>query len=381
MSKTPRRLFLLAAAMMTSLQAASPEIEAVSKAMKQQVEAKEIAGAVTLVGDAETTLHLSATGMADVAEAKPMKEDSVFWIASMTKPITATAVMMMHEQKLLSVDDPVAMYLPEFRNLKDSAGNDVTITIAQCLIHSSGLSDLTAEESKGILTLEKLSPVIAGKPVKFAPGSKWEYCQSGINTAARVVEVVSGQPFAEFLDEKLFKPLGMNDTTFYPSEEQAARLAKTYKRTSEGNLEPVELPMGIPSAATRYPAANGGLFSTASDYAKFASMILRGGSSGDKRFLKEESVKKMTSVQSGDLATGFTPGNAWGLGWCVVREPQGPSEALSPGSFGHGGRFGTQAWIDPVKKRFYLFLVQHDFPNSDASEPRRLFQNAAVPKP
>ncbi|RYD33423.1 MAG: class A beta-lactamase-related serine hydrolase, partial [Verrucomicrobiaceae bacterium] len=138
----------------------------------------------------------------------------------------------------------------------------------------------------------------------------------------------------------------------------------------------------LPSLKNRYPMANGGLFSTAGDYAKFAQMILNGGELGGKRYLKEETVKLMTGVQSGNLSPGFTPGNAWGLGWCIAREPQGITEALSPGSFGHGGLFGTQAWIDPVKKRIYLLLIQRaNFSNqggSDGSEFRRQFQNAAA---
>jgi CubicO group peptidase (beta-lactamase class C family) len=123
------------------------------------------------------------------------------------------------------------------------------------------------------------------------------------------------------------------------------------------------------------------LFSTAEDYARFAQMILRGGESGGHRFLKEATVKQMTTVQSGDLITGFTPGNAWGLGWCIVREPQGVTAALSPGTYGHGGLFGTQAWIDPVKGRIYLLFIQRaNFTNqggSDGSDIRRDFQNAA----
>lgn len=385
MTKNPGALILFAVAMMGSLHAASPVMEDVSIRMKKFIEEKEIAGSVTVVTDGDKILSLSADGMADIGEKKPMAEDSLFWIASMSKPITATAVMMMQEEGLLSVDDPVAKYLPEFRQLKDDAGKEVVITIKQCLTHSSGLSDLTAAETNGVTTLEQLSPLIVAKPVKFAPGSRWAYCQTGINTAARIVEVVSGKSFPEFLDERLFKPLDMKDTSFYPTEEQAVRLAKSYKRTVAGELEKAPLPFldgNLPTPQNRYPMANGGLFSTGGDYAKFARMILRGGQFGDKRFLKEESVRLMTTVQSGDLETGFTPGNSWGLGWCVVREPQGPSEALSPGSFGHGGMFGTQAWIDPVKKRAYILLVQRaDFPNSDASEVRRGFQNAAAPKP
>ena len=226
-------------------------------------------------------------------------------------------------------------------------------------------------------------PLIVAKPVKFQPGTKWEYCQTGINTAARVVEVVSGEDFPSFLEKHLFGPLGMKDTTFYPGAAQEARLATSYTRSEGGELAKAGLMFLGNKPITsreRYPRANGGLFSTAADYGKFARMILRGGELDGRRYLKEESVKQMSTVQSGDLKTGFTPGNGWGLGWCVVREPQGVSAALSPGSFGHGGAYGTQAWIDPVKNRAYVMLVQRaNFPNSDGSTVRQAFQEAAAP--
>ena len=355
---------------------------AIKKAMADFIAAREISGAVTLVADGNNIFHLSADGLADIENQAPMATDSVFWIASMSKPVTGTAVMMMHEEGKLSVDDPVSKYLPEFKNLKDAAGNPVTVTIQQCLTHSSGLSDLKPDEERGVKTLAELTPLVAAKPVKFAPGSKWEYCQSSINTAARIVEVVSGKSFPEFLQERLFTPLGMKDTTFYPNSGQAARLASPYKRTADGKLEKSAIAFLGGKSATdpdRYPRANGGLFSTAGDYVKFAQMILRGGESGGKRFLKPETVQQMTTVQSGDLVTGFTPGNGWGIGWCVTREPQGVSAALSPGSFGHGGAYGTQVWIDPVKQRIDLLMIQRaDIGNSDGSEIRREFQNAAI---
>lgn len=376
------KLLALAAALLAPLHAAPPVMAAVDAAMKSFVEARDIAGAVTLVADENEILHLSAVGFSDLEARSPMSTDAVFWIASMTKPITATAVMMMQEEGKLSVDDPVSKYLPEFADLKDAAGNPVTITLKQCLTHSSGLSELSPDEAARITTLAELTPLVAAKPVQFAPGSKWQYCQTGINTAARVVEVVSGKTFPDFLQERLFSPLGMKDTSFYPAAEAAARLANSYKRSDGGELEKVDLFFlngKSPSEKSHYPMANGGLFSTATDYSKFARMILRSGEFDGKRYLKPESVKQMTTVQSGDLVTGFTPGNAWGLGWCIVREPQGVSEALSPGSFGHGGVFGTQAWIDPAENRIYILMVQRaNFPNSDASLVRRAFQNAAA---
>ncbi len=231
-------------------------------------------------------------------------------------------------------------------------------------------------------TLAEAIPFFLEQPVAFEPGSQWRYCQSGINTAARIVEVVSGQSFPDFLQTRLFGPLEMKDTTFYLNDEQASRLATSYRRTDTGELEAVPvflLNRMPPTSRDRMPHANGGLFSTARDYSKFCQMILDDGEANGKRFLKPESVRQMTTVQSGNVKTGFTPGNGWGLGWCVVRAPQGVTEMLSPGTFGHGGAFGTQGWIDPKTKRVYVLIVQRsNFPNSDDSPVRRGFQEAAA---
>jgi CubicO group peptidase (beta-lactamase class C family) len=358
-------------------------IPGVTLAIDEAIRAKEIAGAVTLVADADKIYHFAAAGMANIAESKTLKTDSLFWIASMTKPITGTAIMMLEEQGLLKLSDPVAKFLPEFQQLKDAAGQPVTVTIQQCLTHTSGLSELPAEVENELNSLAQLTPLVAALPVKFPPASKWSYCQSGINTAARIVEVISGQPFPEFLQQRLFTPLGMIDTTFYPNSEQLSRLAQAYKRTAAGELEATDICfMGGKSIASkqRYPRANGGLFSTAADYLRFAQMMMRGGDYGGTRILKPESVSQMTSILTSDLLAGFTPGIGWGLGWNVVREPQGVSAMLSPKSYGHGGAYGTQIWIDPAKQRIYLLLVQRsNFPNADASEVRRAFQFAAQP--
>lgn len=363
--------------------AAFAEVDpAISAAMDKMIAAKEISGAVTLVADSDKTIHLGANGFADLESKASMEADALFWIASMSKPITGTAVMMMQDAGKLSVDDPVSKYLPEFKGLKDADGKEIVVTLKHCLTHSSGLAEVTPQESGDIATLKDLMPLIVAKPVQFAPGSKWQYCQTGINTAARIVEVVSGESFPGFLDKHLFQPLGMENTTFYPTEDQAKRLAVSYKRNAAGELEKTDLMFLGNKPITshdRYPRANGGLFSTAGDYEKFARMILRGGELDGKRYLSEKAVKQMTTVQSGDLKTGFTPGNGWGLGWCIIREPQGVSEALSPGTFGHGGAYGTQAWIDPVKKRIHLLLIQRaDLPNSDDSVIRKAFHEASA---
>jgi CubicO group peptidase (beta-lactamase class C family) len=243
------------------------------------------------------------------------------------------------------------------------------------------MPEATAAEMKSSHTLAELVPHFLDKPLQFDPGTKWQYCQSGINTAGRIVEIVSGQSFDQFVQQRIFDPLGMKDTTFYPTEAQAQRLAKSYKKT-DGKLSeaPIFLLDGKPATShERYPAANGGLFSTALDYCRFCQMLLNGGELDGHRIIKPETVKLFSTVQFPEHKTGFTPGNGWGVGCCIVREPQGVTAMLSPGTFGHGGAFGTQAWIDPQKNLIYILMVQRaNFPNADNSEIRKAFQQAAA---
>ena len=356
------------------------KVSEVSRQLAKEIENGEIAGGVVVMGDVKGIITQACGGFADVATKRPMSENDLFWIASMTKPITATAIMKLQEEGKLKVHDPVEKYLPEFQKLRDAQGNHVVITIGQCLSHTSGLSDIPRDREAALTSLADLTQTVVTLPLQFPPGSKWQYCQSGINTAARVVEVVSQLSFTEFLQKNIFDPLEMKDTTFYPNASQQARLVTSY-RQNNGNWQAVPLGIlgGKPlSDQTRYPRANGGLFSTAKDYGHFAQMILGQGEWRHKRILSKESVAEMTAIHTADLTTGFTAGNGWGWGWCVVKQPQGVSASLSPGSFGHGGAFGTQCWIDPVKKRYFLLLVQRsDFPNSDGSGTRQRLQEAA----
>jgi CubicO group peptidase (beta-lactamase class C family) len=359
-----------------------PVLPAVHAAMQKCVDDHEVAGAVTLVANDTGVVHLEAVGKADVAADRKMSPDDLFWIASMTKPVTGSAVMMMQDEGKLQVDDLVEKYIPEFANLKTAEGEPAKLTIRHLLTHTSGLAEMPRQGARPVKTLAEAIPYYLNRPVAFKPGSKWVYCQSGINTAARVVEVVSGKTFDRFCDERIFGPLGMKDTTFYPTSEQLARLAQAYARNKDGALEAAKLRMlgGSVSSRERMPMANGGLFSTAPDYYRFCKMLLEGGKFEGKTLLKPESVRQMTTVQSGDVKTGFTPGNGWGLGVCVVREPQGITAMLSPGTFGHGGAYGTQAWVDPKLRRIYILMVQRsNFVNSDGSPVRLAFQKAAAP--
>ena len=362
---------------------AGPKSELIRQRLSEQIEKHEIPGAVALVAARDSVVSLDAAGSADPAGSRPMTTDAIFWIASMTKPVTATAVMMMNEQGKLSIEDPVSKYIPGLANLKMADGTPGQVTLRHMLTHTSGMGEPTDDEAIAAKTLADLIPAIATKPLLFKPGSEWKYCQSGINALARVVEIVSGESFQVFLLKHLFGPLKMNDTTFYLSQKQMPRLVTPVKRDGE---KLVEASIGLlhgkpPTSRDRYPAANGGLFSTAPDYARFARMILNDGTLDGKRYLSAESVSLMTTVQTGDLKTGFTPGNGWGLGWCIVREPQGVTAMLAPGTFGHGGAYGTQAWIDRQKGVVLIMMVQRaDFKNADNTEVRLAFQEAAVGK-
>jgi CubicO group peptidase (beta-lactamase class C family) len=359
-----------------------PAVATISERVRKSIAAKEIAGAVTLVATPDRVIHLDAAGNASLDPGVAMRTDDIFWIASMSKPILATLLLMLQDEGLLSVDDPVEKYLPDFKGLKTADGKPAKLTIRHLLTHTSGLAEITAAQARDSRTLASVIPLYLAKPVGFTPGSKWVYCQSGINTGGRIAEVVTGESLDKSLQRKLFDPLGMKDTTFYLTEKQLPRLVKSYRRTDKGELEATAIGFLNGKSATdrdRFPAPNGGLFSTAPDYARFCQMVLRGGELDGKRYLKAETVKLMTSIQTGDLKTGFTPGNGWGLGWCVVREPQGVTAMLSPGTFGHGGAYGTQAWIDPTAKRITILMVQRaNFPNSDDSEVRKGFQEAAA---
>ena len=361
--------------------AADPKIDAISQRMKESIDRKEIAGAVTLVVSPEKVVHIDAAGRADIAADVPMREDHIFWIASMTKPLTGVCVMMLQDEGKLSVEDPIGKYIPELKDLKTEDGRSHAVTIRHLLTHTSGLGEAAREQERIATKLADLIPHFAARPLAFEPGSKWAYSQSSINTAARIVEIVSGKPFDAFLQERLSGPLGMKDTAFYLSEEQHKRLAKSYV-LKEGNLEASRIFMlqnHEPTSRNRYPAANGGLFSTARDYGRFCRMLLNEGTLDGRRYLKPESVKYVSSILSGDVKTGFTDGNGWGLGFCVVRKPQGVSEMLSAGTYGHGGAYGTQAWIDPEKKLAFILMVQRvNFPNADNSDVRKAFQAAAV---
>src|SRR5579872_6570494 len=236
-SKFPLVAFLAAA---IPAFAETPTLPGVGAAMQEMIAKNEIAGAVTMVVTTNRILHLECTGFADVAAKRPMKPDTLFWIASMTKPVTATAVLMLQDEGKLNVTDPVAKYLPEFANLKTPSGKPANLTITQILTHTSGLGEASGPAAQQARTLADLVPIWLAAPMQYEPGTQWRYTQSGINAAARIVEVVSGMSFDAFLQKRVFDPLSMKHTTFFPSDKARQKLATGYAKNKEtGKLEPV----------------------------------------------------------------------------------------------------------------------------------------------
>jgi CubicO group peptidase (beta-lactamase class C family) len=335
---------------------------------------RTIAGAVTLVAAGNHTVYLKAVGFRDLTSGTPMTTDAMFWIASTSKPMTATALMMLVDEGKVNLNDPVEKYLPEFKGqmvkvaqavpaheAKEAPGPqkapqfvrpDHPILVREILSHTSGLP-FRSSAQPGALDLLPLKDAVlsfAAEPLTFQPGTDYQYSNEGLDTAARIIEVVSGIPFEQFVQERLFHPLGMNDTTFWPSADQIHRLAKTYKLDPQTkNLAEVpisQLTYPLDDRQRRYPMPAGGLFSTAADVLKFCQMILNGGTFGGKRYISPEAVHEMTSKQNGGLG-----GTNYGFGW-----------SISNGGFGHGGAFKNAMDIDPASGRIFIFMVQQDGP-------------------
>jgi len=360
--------------------------------MEEFVREHQASGIVTLVGRRGTVAHLEAVGFRDLESGDPMTTDTIFRIASMTKPVTAIAIEMLEEEGKLSIEDPVEKHLPEFKGqalVKSKTPTETVlvrpprpVTLRDFLTHTSGLpggpppglSDLYEKRNR---TLAEAVLAYSQMPLGFEPGTKWSYCNTGLDTLGRVVEVVSGQSYESFLHERLFAPLGMRDTFFYPTPEQLKRVAKVYKKSGEG-LAFTPSYLGDPVGG-RFPLPAGGLYSTALDLAKLYQMMLDEGVAGGHRYLSQATVQKMIRNHTGDLKAGFTEGIAMGLGWQLVGTPTGVTAMLSPGSYGHGGAFGTQAWIDPKKEMYFVLLIQRSgFPNGDDSPLRKALQELAV---
>jgi len=383
----------------------SERLERISTVVQRDIDDKRIAGAVTLVVRRGHVAWFKAQGMMDREAAKPMPTDAMFRICSMTKPITSVAVMMLYEEGKFLLDDPVSKYLPEFKNskvlVKPATGEPYTIpatkeiTIRDLLRHTSGITyqwngDLgplyeKANVASGLLqydgTIGDSVKNLAALPLLFNPGDRFEY-SLGVDVLGRLVEVVSGKPLDEFFRARIFEPLGMKDTYFYPPDNKAARLATAYTYYADKGLNrfpdtPIREGSFVYSAdyPTRGPkklfSGGAGLVSTAMDYARFCQMMLDEGKVGNTRLLSRKTIELMTHDQLGKIG----PDEGFGLGF-GIEGVKGPlSELGSPGSYAWGGFFYTAFSIDPKEQMIVVFMAQLH-PTGDLTLDRQVHELA-----
>jgi len=345
---------------------------------KAFVDDHTVAGVVTMVLHNGKVVEQDAEGMADIEAGRTMKKDTIFQIMSMTKPFTGVAIMMLAEDGKLALRDPLERYLPEFHNLHvaTTAGPDSgrlsesirPITIRDLMTHTAGMFDSAPADIRNYnqqmnIPLAELMKTFSKQPLLFQPGSHWSYSSPGIDILGRVIEVCSGQKYEDFIADRLLKPLGMKDSFFFPDAERISRIAMVYE-SHEGKLTPAGAGIlgGDPAKhrqGATYPAPAWGLYSTAEDLSHFYQMMLNGGTYKGRRYLSKFGVDLMTEVHTGDLnPSGWMVGSGYGLTWEVVKDPYGELIGHSAGTYGHGGAFGTQGWIDPKKNLVTIMLIQ-----------------------
>jgi CubicO group peptidase (beta-lactamase class C family) len=338
--------------------------------LHELVEKQTIPGGVALVARHGKIAFLEAEGWRDVEAKKPMTTDSIFQIMSMTKNFTGVAIMMLVEEGKLELRRPISDYLPEFagQTMLDSRPPAHPPTVAQLMSHTSGLGgDPEGELKDNPRTLRvPLADAVRfyGKqPLQFEPGTRWRYSNMGIAALGRIIEVVSGEDYVHFIETRLLAPLGMKDTFFFAPDAKKDKIALVYKH-SGGKLvrSGDEILAGDAAkyrAGAKYPAPEFGLYSTAPDLFNFYQMLLDGGIYKGRRYLSRQSIDTMTRVFTPEVTpSGWLGGTGYGLTFEIVNKPEGTLLLHPPGTFGHGGAFGTEGWIDPLNDLIRICMVQ-----------------------
>ena len=384
----------------------SQRLSRINKMMQSYIDDGKLASGLTMLARRGEVFHFEPYGVLDLESGAPVERDSLFRIYSMSKPITSTAVMMLYEEGHFSLDDPVGKFIPELARLKVYDGMSETgmrlveqqppISIRHLLTHTSGLSygfhqdspveqmykdaNITDPDS----TLQEMAEKLGSLPLVSQPGTKWRY-SNATDVLGYLVEVVSGQPFDQFLQEKILSPLGMTDTSFYVSEENLDRLATVYGASlNGGSIAPLNNPMvNRQTRPHTLFSGGGGLVSTASDYMSFCQMLLNGGILGEERLLAPKTVEMMRSNHLTDDLKPFavgqsmssdTKGCGFGLGFRVVMDIAQHGIIGSNGIYSWGGAASTVFWIDPVEDMVAILLTQ--FMPSSYYPLRREFQIA-----
>ena len=386
-----------------SIQTTKPEeiglsaerLQRVHEAVQRHIDAHDISGAVTVVARDGRLAHFEAHGLMDIDSKKAMSKDALFWIASMSKPITGTAILMLVEEGKIRLTDPVSKFIPEFRGMKVAVMQERPagvaappaapgtapqfytvpatreITVQDLLSHVSGLvsggaasaAELTKVARKPGETLADYIPRLGATPLDFQPGSRWSYSPgAGFETLGRIVEIASGQTFDQFLRQRIFTPLGMKDITFHPAQEQLSRVTMMYHRA---NNELTRVDTSARMNNTSYFSGAGGLMSDAEDYLQFGEMLANGGQLNGKRLLSPTTVKLMSSIFAPDTLPGRAKGRGFGLSVQVISDAIAANTRISNGSYGWDGAFGTHFWVDPKEKVVGILMIQTDNPNRE----------------
>jgi CubicO group peptidase (beta-lactamase class C family) len=365
----------------------------VHELVERTIAAGEIAGAVTLVARNGQVAYLEAQGVMDLATKKPMRPDSMFRLASMSKPVAAVAILMLAEEGKVRLSDPVSRFIPAYADLEvgvlkpaapgpggpppaaPAAGPGGPppsfytvpatrqITVLDLLTHTSGLMSGAMGNSVGNAAFNKRHDLglrwteeLGATPLEFQPGARWSYSAvAGFDALAHIVEVAAGQEYNAFLSQRLFGPLGMRDATFWPSTEQRSRLATVYQRRN-GALTPDANPDSM--SGEKYHGGGGGLMATAETYAQFAMMLANRGELNGVRILSPRSVELMGSAFIPSTLPGRPAGEGFGLGVRVVTDAAARGTWLSEGSFGWSGVYGTHFWADPKENLVGILLAQ-----------------------
>jgi CubicO group peptidase (beta-lactamase class C family) len=364
-------------------------LKRVTELVQRHLDAKSFSGAVTLVARNGRIGHFEAHGLMDLESKKPMQKDSIFRIMSMTKPVVGVSILMLIEEGKVRLTDPVSKWIPELKDLQvavpqpaaaggrggapAAAGGappaprfytvpaEREITIRDLLTHTSGLGSGTisnftrrAVALKDKESLADFIPRLGKTVLEFQPGTRWAYsAQDGFDVLARVVEIVSGMGFDQFAKQRIFDPLGMKDTYFYPAGNP--RVATNYTRQN-GELRKVPNESNFING--RYFSGGGGLFSTPEDYLQFGLMLVNGGQLNGKRLLAPRTVELMGSIAAPDTLPGRPRGESYGLSVRVVNDPMARNSWLSEGSFGWSGAFGTHFWVDRKQNLVAVVMTQ-----------------------
>jgi CubicO group peptidase (beta-lactamase class C family) len=358
-------------------QTVQPTANAIARALQPSVDDGQIAGAVGLVATKDHILQVAAVGVSDIAAHRPMREDDIFWIASMSKPVAGVALGILKDRGALRFDDPVSRFIPEFADVRDSKG--APLTLRELMTHTGGLGEQMQRPPHQ--TLAQTAVMAAHTPLRYPVGERWSYSTLGIDVLGRVIEVAGKMPLGAFLEKEIFAPLGMKQTRFWLSPADLPRYARSYRKSEDGTLQTTRIPYLYDTDVTdrqRPPLIGAGLFSTAGDIARLYQMLLGQGARDGTQILRPETLAELTRKQTGDLEA--RPGMPWGLTFSIVEDPSKleANATLSSGSFGHGGAFGTASWADPKAGAVYVLMLQRaELPNPDNSEMRIAFQAAA----